>query len=220
MHTATKQKARTGAAADYRGPARAGYALVVLSFGVLGGWALLAPPDSILAAADPVEAEPPRVVARAEVRLDTEIVAKPADPVSEPGALPKTLPRVEPIAAPSSDADASAQAAPVHELPIERPAEPESAPKAEPASERTAAARPSIAAAEEPRSSEQATPAPMPTRSAGGSSPAFAGRSLKQPVKAAQPRRTAKVTASVPQQARRLPTSGVTILIGSSGCGG
>jgi hypothetical protein len=215
MQTTARQKRSAGAAADYRGPARAGYALVVLSVGVLGGFLALAPPD-ILAAADPVEVESGAVVARVEPGIEREALANPTDRASEIPASP----RIEPIPEPASVPEANRTVDPEREQPAERSAEPDTRPKAELTPERAEVERPATTPDEEERPSQQARPTETRIRTADASSPIFTSRLRKQVVKAQQPRRVAKTAVAVFPSPRRLPASVVTIPIGASGCGG
>jgi hypothetical protein len=215
MQTTTRQKRSTGAAADYRGPARAGYALVVLSFGVLGGWVTFAPPD-ILAAADPVEVENTLVVAGVEPSVEREILANPTDRVREIPAAP----RLEPISEPPSVPAVNEPVDPKGEQPPGRSAEPEARPKAELTTERAEVERAATTADEEQRPSNQVRPTETRIRSADASPPKLASQLRKQVVKAQQPRRAAKSAPAVFPSARRLSASVVTIPMGASGCGG
>jgi hypothetical protein len=242
MQTSIKGKAKAGAAADYRGLARAGYALAVLTFGVLGGWAVFAPPD-ILGAPDPLEVEPVQVVARAETKPEPEIPVNPADASRDAQASPRDAeasprdaeasrseaqasPRVEAILAPLSAPEASEPVASAPASAAAPSAEREDNAKGEPASERASIERPVVerpavaAITEERPSSEQDRPTETRSRSVDATPPAVTSRSRKRAVKIAQVHRGARAPVAVSLPARSLPRSTVTVLIGYSSCSG
>jgi hypothetical protein len=214
MQATTRQKRSAGAAADYRGPAWAGYALVVLSVGVLGGFLALAPPE-ILAAADPVDVENSLVVARVEPSVEREVLANPTDRASEIPASPRVEPVLEPASAPAANRPAD----PEREQPPERFAEPEARPKAELTIERAEVERPATTPDIEERPNRYARPTETRIRGV-AIPPIFASQPRKQRVTVQQPRRVAKTVVAAFPSPRRLPASVVMIPMGSSGCGG
>ena len=206
MQTADRRKASGGAAADYRGLARAGYAIAALFCGVLGCWALFAPADSVLAGAEPVEVERPPVLASAAVRLETELTAASPDPLDDAQAV-----KTEPVAAtPAPDIELPAKAPSDHPVP-----EPATAPKAEIAA-LAELPRNAVAAAETPQASDPTPPALASARRAQPSAPAFTARAPKEKVKARPARRFSKSVVAAQASLRSL-SGHVTILIGRCG---
>jgi HlyD family type I secretion membrane fusion protein len=85
-----------GSFADFRAPARVAYGLVILAFGVLGGWAAYAPLDSAAIAPGQIEVESRRkVIQHLEGGIIKEILVKEAEWVQEG----QVLFRLEPIQA-------------------------------------------------------------------------------------------------------------------------
>ena len=80
----THQTQRKSASADFRAPARAGYAVIVLTFGVLGLWAARAPLDSAAVAHGQIEVDSLRKpIQHLEGGIIEEILVKEAEAVKQ-----------------------------------------------------------------------------------------------------------------------------------------
>jgi HlyD family type I secretion membrane fusion protein len=99
MTSRTNERRASRGFADFRAPARVAYGLVILAFGVLGGWAAYAPLDSAAIAPGQIEVESRRkVIQHLEGGIIKEILVKEAEWVQEG----QVLFRLEPIQARAS----------------------------------------------------------------------------------------------------------------------